>query len=109
MPITIRKDTERFRLSLASDAGVYYRRLSQKQQHAFIRRATDRNGVCDWAQVAENTVRACVVDWYGFVDEHGETVPFNIELLLDLPPDTVTRIITAISATDAAEVGAEKN
>ena len=109
MPITIRSNDERYKLSLDSDAGIYYRRLSQKQQHAFIRRATDRNGVSDWAQVAENTLRACVVDWYGFVDQEGQPVPFGIDLLLDMPPDTITKIINAISVTDAAEVGAEKN
>ena len=109
MSIVIRKDTERHKLPLSDGAGIVYRRLSGRQNLQFQSRATDNRGNTDWPKVVENVLRAGVVDWYGFVDEHGNPITFDINLFLDMPSELhnkVAEVLNKMETPDATDNGA---
>ena len=108
MPLQIVKKDERLVLEIAGSK-LFYRRIAAGARAAIVAKHTKR-GKTEWNAVTAGIIRYTMLGWEN-VQLEGKDVPFDAELALGLPEESLSQLMEAIGGTgeDQDMAVAEKN
>ena len=90
MPIQLIQGEEKITYE-AEGSKIFYRRVSTLRRAAIIKKHTKR-GKVDWAGVTKDLLKEAITGWET-VQSAGRNIPFDPELIMALPEDTLTDIL----------------
>ncbi len=108
MPLQIVKKDERLTLEIAGSK-LFYRRIATGARAAIVAKHTKR-GKTDWSAVTADIIRYALLGWEN-VQSEGRDIPFDAELALALPEESLSQLMEAFGGTgeDQEMAVAEKN
>jgi len=111
MPIQILRDEERLVYENAGSK-IFYRRVSTYRRGLIMKRHTKR-GQVDFIAVTKELMEYVITGWDG-VERNGKPIPFDPELIPNLPEDDTQTILelsgaSDISGSEAGEEALKKN
>ena len=111
MPIQILRDEERLVYENAGSK-IFYRRVSTYRRGLIMKRHTKR-GQVDYIAVTRELMEYAILGWEG-VERNGKAVPFDPELIPNLPEEDSQAILelcgaSDISGSEASEETLKKN
>ena len=91
----------------AEDSKIFYRRISTLKRGAIVKKNTKR-GKTDWNKTTSDILAYVITGWEN-VQQAGQDIPFDSDLIVKLPEDTLTDILELSGGANPDIEDMEKN